>query len=235
MWATLESGLHPDSVSTPHNLGKFGLTYPRWLRLQRCFRLPTDPAVHDAHVDIFCLIRLFEREWNKAMCEVLILGTYINVDESMGMWRGNKERHNGMPRQMHMFRKPTSDGRESHTAACVANGVLIFTEMFEGAARMATKKFVAEWGKLPARALRCTEPWHRTGRVVILDAGFASVLATRGFAEQGLSMVGNVKGGHKDPKEMAARQGTKERERGLCGVRVHHQQWPAMGAASRGG
>jgi hypothetical protein len=59
-----------------------------------------------------------------------------------------------------------------------------------------------QWGKLPARALRCTEPWHRTGRIVILDASFAYVLAARGFAEQGLFMIGNMKGGHKEfPKK----------------------------------
>jgi hypothetical protein len=154
--------------------------------LQRRFRLPTDHAVHGAPVDIFLPIRLLERGWNKAMCEVLNHGTYINVNESMGMWRGKKERHDGMHGQIHVSRKPTSDGRESHIAACVEIVVLIFTKMFEGAERMATKKFVAEWGKLPARALRCTQPWHRTGRIVILDAGFASVLAARGFAEVSL-------------------------------------------------
>jgi hypothetical protein len=79
---------------------------------------------------------------------------------------------------------------------CLEIGVLIFTEMFEGAARMATKKFVAEWGKLPARALCCTEPWYRTGHIVILDTGFAYVLAARGFAEQGFFMIGSVKGCH---------------------------------------
>jgi hypothetical protein len=71
-----------------------------------------------------------------AMCKELIPSTYIIVDKRMGMWRGKKERHNGMPGQMHVSRKPTSDGRDSHSAACVETGVLIFTEMFEGGARM---------------------------------------------------------------------------------------------------
>jgi hypothetical protein len=85
MWATLGIGLYLESIFTPHNLGKFGLAYPRWQGLQRGFRLPTDPTVHGTLVEIFRPIRLFEREWNKPMCEVLIHGTYITVDESMGV------------------------------------------------------------------------------------------------------------------------------------------------------
>jgi hypothetical protein len=61
---------------------------------------------------------------------------------------------------MHVSRKPTSDCRESNTAKCVKTSVLIFTEMFEGVARMATKKFVTEWGKLPVRALHRAVALH---------------------------------------------------------------------------
>jgi hypothetical protein len=44
------------------------------------------------------------------MCEVLIHGTYITVDDGMGMWRGKKEQLNGMHGDMHVSRKPTIDG-----------------------------------------------------------------------------------------------------------------------------
>ena len=61
---------------------------------------------------------------------------------------------------------------------------------------MADKEYVSEVGKAAAVALRCSKPWHHSGRTIILDAGFAGLAAATGLARRGLYMIGNVKGGH---------------------------------------
>lgn len=41
--------------------------------------------------------------------------------------------------------------------------------------------------------LRCLEPYFASGKVAILDAGFASVQTAKALCEKGLHIIGNVK------------------------------------------
>ena len=178
------------------DLGQYGLQYSVFCKIMRCFELPT----HGDWTDPFNPIRLFVEKWNSTMVAVLTPGSKVVVDESMGLWKGRRDKegqmNGGMPGWMFVGRKPTNSGRESHTVADCDTGCCIFVEMYEGKTRMAKKEFVQEYGKNPAKALRCVKPWFNTGRLVILDAGFASVKCAIGMAEHGLYMIGNVKVGH---------------------------------------
>lgn len=180
----------PGEELVPHNLGRHGLSHGRWRLLQRCFSLPMHPIQN--HVDPFRPIRRFEEQWNARMVDCLDPGKFITVDESMALWKGR-----GMPGLMHVPRKPTPVGRETHTAADVETGVIIWSELYEGKDRMADKEFVAEYSKSSALALRCSKPWFNTGRTLILDSGFASLLCAKACANNGLYMIGNVKTGHR--------------------------------------
>ena len=59
-----------------------------------------------------------------------------------------------------------------------------------------------------AIALRLTAPWVHSGRIIILDSGFASLKAPKALAEVGLHMIGNVKTAHSDfPKKWLCLKG----------------------------
>mmetsp|Transcript_5073 Transcript_5073/g.14159 ORF Transcript_5073/g.14159 Transcript_5073/m.14159 type:complete len:471 (-) Transcript_5073:163-1575(-) len=190
LWRTADEAME-GTVYIPQELGKYGLSHGRWQQLQRAFRLPMHPEDSQGP-DPFRPIRSFEEEWNKSMASALTPGSLLVVDESMGLWKGH-----GMPGLLKVPHKPTPIGWESHTTVCVKTGALLFSELYEGKTRMANKEYVGEVGKVAAVALRCTKPWHGTGRTIILDAGFAGLSAAYGLAERGLHMIGTVKRGHK--------------------------------------
>ncbi len=137
--------------------------------------------------DPFDPIRMFADAWNNTMEGVLLPGPTIIVDESMGLWKGR-----GTPGLMVVARKPTPVGRESHTTADADTSCIIFVEPYEGKERMNDKEYVKEWGKAPATAMRCVKPWMGTGRLVIADAGFASLKLATGLVEHGTFLIGNV-------------------------------------------
>ena len=186
LWSKPGDPRFSEMLFLPPDLGKYGLTYNQFCRLNRAFELPTYGDANDP----FDPIRRFEKSWNDNMNAALQPGPYLTVDESMALYTGN------MPGWMYVHRKPTPCGRESHTTCDCETGCLIFSEMYEGKKRMAEKKFVREFGKNPSKALRCTENWFGSGRLVFLDSGFASWKGVQGFAEHGLYVIGNVKSGH---------------------------------------
>ena len=143
-------------------------------------------------------------------------GSTLTVDESMTGWLGK-----AMPGLMHVPRKPTETGREGHTTACTESGVLVFYEIYEGATRMEAKEYVAEWGKNPAKALRCVENWFRSNRLVLVDSGFASVELSRALAENGMFMIGNVKSAHTGyPKDWLLSQVPIRGARAVCSAEL---------------
>ncbi len=76
-------------------------------------------------------IKKFTDTWNENMCNQLVPGNYITVDESMGLWRDK-----GMPGWLFVKLKPTLVGRESHTTADCDTGAIIFVEPYEGKVKM---------------------------------------------------------------------------------------------------
>ena len=195
MWLSEVTDDFKDSLWLPPDLGRYGMSWNKFKNLMRAFCLPTYGQAND---DPFNPIRRFLDQWNSCVAATLIPGPIICVDESMGLWVGRRNKAgaiggNGMPGWQFVGRKPTNKGREMFTTACCETGIIIFTELHEGAARMGQKEFVTEWGKNPAKAMRCVKPWFGTGRLVVIDSGFASLSCARGMAENGLFIVGNVK------------------------------------------
>ena len=202
-WET--SGDGQPGVFVVHDLGKYGMTYSRFRDIERAFCLPT----YGNPEDVFNPIRFFADQWNDNMKGVFEPSWVLVVDESMGKWLGK-----GMPGLMVVPRKPTPCGREAHTTACGETCVILFYEMYEGKERMEAKEFVEVAGKAPAKAMRCVKNWFSTGRVVILDAGFASVKCAEVLTDKGLFMIGNVKGASaKFPKDWLLGQVNKRGDR----------------------
>ena len=215
-------------VYVDHKLGRHGHEFSRYREIERAFKLPTYRNVHD----FFDPVRKLVDVWNENMHEALIPGPVLTVDESMGGWKGK-----GMPGLMTVPRKPTPTGREAHTTADAQTGVVVHYEMYEGKKLMEEKEFVDIAGKNPAKAMRCVKPWFGSGRVVILDSGFASVRCALHLMDKGIYMIGNVKTGHTQfPKAWLISQVPRRGDRAMCtamavspnGTRVH-----LLGAADR--
>jgi len=96
---------------------------------------------------------------------------------------------------MFVPRKPTELGIESHTTACCDTGCIIWQEPYEGKELVSKKKYCAEHGNNPAKALCCPEAWQGTRRTVILYSGFMSVQCATSLMDVGLYSIGNVKSG----------------------------------------
>jgi hypothetical protein len=162
----------------------------------RAFCLPT----HNNVTDPFNPIRLFVDKWNQTMVATLTPGSMVLEDESMGLWKGKRDKlgtiNGGMPGWMFVSRKPTDSGREAHTCADCETGCCIYVELYEGKEQMANRPFVDVYGKNPSKAMRCVQPWFNSGRLVISDAGFANVKCAQGLVDHGLYMIDNVKTCH---------------------------------------
>lgn len=228
-WEGADSLKYRGAVFVGHNLGQYGISYNRFCKLMRSFVLPTG-GVGDA--DAFKPIRHFQDEWNSTMYKALEPGGVIIMDESMGQWLGK-----GMPGLMHVQRKPTPIGRETHTLADKDTGCIIRTEIYEGKAYMQGKDFVSEYNAGTALTLRMTKPWWGSGRLVILDSAFASFMCAKALANKGMYMVGNVKTAHWSfPKAWLLSQVPTRGNRAVVKTTIRtdsNEEWTIIGAADR--
>jgi hypothetical protein len=101
---------------------------------------------------------------------------------------------------------------------------------------MANKELCNEYGKNPAKAMRCTKQWLNSGRTAIVDSGFASVNLARGLAENGMYMIGNVRTGHsKFPRKWLLSKAKKRGQRASCTstLKVGNHEWDLLATVDR--
>eukprot|EP00873_Tetraselmis_striata_P002151 jgi/Tetstr1/422415/TSEL_013253.t1 len=68
-------------------------------------------------------------------------------------------------------------------------------ELEERKEDMQRKDWAGEYGAATACALRCTRPWHNSGRIVIADSWFGSVRTALALLSHGMFSVLAIKGG----------------------------------------
>ena len=111
-------------------------------------------------------------------CQQVIDPSYILVeDELMSSWISRKQDRtiDGIPHLTKIIRKPKGVGTE---IKCLADGVvriMLRLEICEGKEAESKKKC----SHLPAgtaHTLRVSEPWHGTGRIIVADSAFSSVM-----------------------------------------------------------
>ena len=101
-----------------------------------------------------------------------------------------------------ILRKPTPIGLELHTLCCALCGILIWFEVYEGKDAMAKKEFCDIYPKSVALTLRMVKPFFSSGRVLIADSWFGSVLCALALFKHRIFCVMNVKTAHKGyPKD----------------------------------
>jgi hypothetical protein len=98
---------------------------------------------------------------------------------------------------------------------------------------MANKEFCNECGKNHAKPMRSTKQWYNSGRTAIAGSGFASVNLARGFAENGMYTIGNVKSCHsKLPRKWFLSKAKKRGQRVSCTstLKVGNHKWELLRA-----
>ena len=150
----------------------------------------------------FARINGFISAINTKCLQVYKAGSHLILDESMSQWFQSK-----CPGWRGVARKPVRFGHELWTMADTCR-IMIRIELSHGAKYVAkefadsAKKYVGDkfmnFGKLQPHTcvvLRMCEPWAGSGRVVIADAGFGSVMTALAlYILFGLYFIGNVKG-----------------------------------------
>jgi hypothetical protein len=91
LWLQENNAKYEDAVFAVPNLGQYGLDYPRFVKLMRCFTLPT----YGDKTDPFDPIRLFTDKWNATVHSALAPGRILTVDESMALWKGKRGKYGG--------------------------------------------------------------------------------------------------------------------------------------------
>jgi Transposase IS4 len=91
------------------------------------------------------------------------------IDETMVKWAGvSAIQLTWLPR------KPTPLGFLVKTLCDAKTGILLSMELVEGVQFDRNKKYYNDLGHTAAVTVRVTEPYHRSGRVVVADAWFGS-------------------------------------------------------------
>ena len=137
---------------------------------------------------------------NNQFQKALIPGFNLTLDESMV-----KGYHRLLPGKVKIRRKPTPVGNEILDLCDSETLIVLALEFNQGKEMNAVKEFVDDFGATTAAALRLSQPYWGTGRVVFQDSWFGSVKTCEELLKKGLYSVGVVKTAHKNfPKVLLA-------------------------------
>ena len=95
------------------------------------------------------------------------------------------------------MRKPRPIGSEIKNMCDGMSQIVVNVELYEGKDIMSVKDHV-ENGATAALALRLTEPYHGSGRCVIVESWFGSVKCASELMRRGLYSIMLLKTAHKD-------------------------------------
>eukprot|EP00043_Microstomoeca_roanoka_P016037 m.161606 g.161606 ORF g.161606 m.161606 type:complete len:381 (-) comp16378_c1_seq2:150-1292(-) len=116
-------------------------------------------------------------------------GTLTCLDESMCQWTNEYA-----PANMHVPRKPTPDGNEYHSIACVESGIMFQIKLQEGRHRPPEEHLPFPRLSSTARLiLTLTQPWWGRGMRVVMDSGFSTVQGLVELERKGVHAVICVK------------------------------------------
>lgn len=142
--------------------------------------------------------------FNKCRRDHFEPGSKLCVDESRFSWRGRDQdiADGGAPFVSHEKRKPDNLAIEVKNVADVETGILLQLEFVSNKYEMRTREFVQQFNAGTGYLLRLCKPYFGSGRTVLGDSYFASVMAAVALRQYGLFFIGNVKIAHrKFPKQ----------------------------------
>lgn len=167
-------------------LGENGEKGVGWFEtMEQTFALPMDETRKN---DPFKPTRRWWDALRDAFHAAVAPSWVLTLDESMVKWMGV-----GMPGLMVILRKPTPIGLELHTLCCAMCGILVWFEVYEGKDAMAKAEYCDQYGKSVALCLRMTKKFFGTGKVIIADSWFGSVITAVALFLKGIFCIMNVK------------------------------------------
>lgn len=206
---------HENTVILPRNFGqRFGMARDRFKLLRTCLTFSLPPHQHAAvpvadptaqqqptpDADPWWPIRPFIEAFNESRKVVITPGAFLTVDEIMSMWYGKEQTSTveGIPHKTKITRKPRGVGAELKAICDGDTNIMLGVEMLEGAARQATKEYHQSFGAGASVVMRLASHWAGSGRTIIADSAFSSVVTLIGlFQFFGLFFMGVVKTAHK--------------------------------------
>lgn len=170
--------------------GRFGLGVHRFEKVLKFLRFGNEAlnVQEDALFQGKEFINLMHSKIEKSIHP----GYKLTADESMFAWYGKEEFENGMPNLMKIKRKPKGVGCEVKTLCDSRSKIMLRLEINEGKDKMATKEGRVEYGAGASTLLRLTRPYRGTGRIILADAWFASLKATKALLDHGLFFIGKI-------------------------------------------
>jgi hypothetical protein len=195
------SAFDGDTIFESPDFGrKYQMSYSLFRKINENFRLADFGRGVQAGVDPYLPIRSFLDAFNARRAWVVTPGKTIVVDECMCSWKGEESvvRHESVVHITKIQRKPKGVGIEMKSAADGETGILLKLEIQEGKLRpgMPKKHFEGPPFNLPfhvAVLLRLVLAYFMSGRHVVADAAFSSVLSAWELLKRGLWFSGIVK------------------------------------------
>ena len=190
-WSLHDSDLLP----APAFGQRFGMSRDRFEMLVRYMTFHDPDLDLAVPLDPWRKVRTFVNMFNLNRAENVTPGWVLVVDESTSKWRGLGDWYDlGMPHITKIPRKPEPVGLELKDMCDGESGIMLYLEIMEGKQEMESKEFCSGGNKAgTAHCLRCTKPWHGSGRVLVGDSAFASTQASIALYKHGIYFVGLVK------------------------------------------
>jgi len=172
MWSVSKEKRFPPRVNLADHIK---MSRHRYQTILQYLTFADEPAAEDP-VDLFWEVRPIIDSFNRNMFTYFTPGSRLNVDETVQQWYSSSTHlEHSMPYTTKLPHKPTTQGLECTTTACVESGLLLRMEPFEGKEVMATKQFNDKYQAHIALLLRAVAPWKSTLRTVSFDSRFGSV------------------------------------------------------------
>jgi len=194
----------PEDVFIPPNFGeRYGMSRERFEKLEQ-FTQYCERQVGES-ADMWWPVREVVSAFNLRRNAALTPGLFVTIDESGSWWTGrdgNKVpafmKDGACPHVTFMKKKPRKHFVELKNVADVDSGVMLQLELQEGAAVMAAKPFVRQYGHHVAWSLRLLSGAGllQSWRVLIGDAAFGSVTAVKTLLKHGMHSMMIVKNAH---------------------------------------
>lgn len=174
-----------------------GMSKSRFEAITKCLRLDSFKE-NSAEQDPYKPIQSFIDAFNNRLKIVVVPGKYIIVDECISFWKGVESlfSHESFIHVTYIPRKPVNLGVEFKCSADGQSNIMLFLEIQKGS-NAPKQKYETEPEKLPfhcAVTLRTVDNWTGSGRVVVADAAFGSVMTCTELLKRGLYFIGVIKG-----------------------------------------
>lgn len=150
-----------------------------------------DELLEDGLLPIKDFVKLF----NEHREGMLSVGEYLLVDELMVPFKSRKSEWNHLQGAIAVYkikRKPKGIGLQFKGMVDCSSKIMMRLELCEGKGQGKTE-FEDAVGPSAAVVMRLTQPWFKSGRVVVADSAFSSVSLAMELQKQGLHYIGSLK------------------------------------------